>query len=230
MQNQLTKNVQKFTTEIVAESFAGAQSFTQSFDTYKFPIYGSADANSLTSFVVLFNFCFQQGASLSVLPLVLSISNNPATNYDKLNLRFSQSGSLSGDIQIVANDQDFSSYIMYFSSTNTDVQSIEISLQKTDYPDGNVKYNANFNGPVKYIPSPFGTQNNAQQILATITPTVSVLTYKQKNYLSFIGSVVGIFPLFMLIGNKLSAKIDGCKKSGKEDEIAMEERGVLNTN
>jgi len=24
------------------------------------------------------------------------------------------------------------------------------------------------------------------------------------------------------------AKIDGCKKRGKEDEIAMEERGVLN--
>jgi len=53
---------------------------------------------------------------------------------------------------------------------------------------------------------------------------------KSQNPLTLIGSITGIFPLFMLIGNKLFAKIDCCKKRGKEDEIAMEERGVLGTN
>ena len=227
LQNKLTKNVQKFTTEIIAQGTGGGQAF----DTYKFPIYGSVDANSLTSFVVLFNYCFQQGASLSGLPVVLSVSNNPAPNYDKLNVKFSQAGDFAG-IQIVANDPDFSSYIMYFSSTNTAVQSIEISLQKTIYPSGQIKYNAFFNGGVKYIASPFGAATSSnQQIMASLNPSVSVITYKPKNPLTLIGSITGIFPLFMLIGNKLSAKIDGCKKRGKEDEIAMEERGVLkNTN
>jgi len=79
-----------------------------------------------------------------------------------------------------------------------------------------------FNGVVKYIPTPFGgATQNSQQLLATITPSVTVITYKPKNPLTLIGSITGIFPLFMLIGNKLSAKIDVCKKRGKEDEIAM---------
>ena len=224
-QNKLTKNAQKFTTQIISQGFSG-----QNFDTYKFPIYGTVDANSLTSFAVVFNLCYPQISQLSGSPILLSISNNPLPNYDKLNVKFTQPGDFS-DIQILANDQDFSSYLMYFSSSNKAFQNIEISLQKTIYPSGQIKYNAFFNGGVKYIASPFGAATSSnQQIMASLNPSVSVITYKPKNPLTLIGSITGIFPLFMLIGNKLSAKIDGCKKRGKEDEIAMEERGVLNTN
>jgi len=220
--NVLTNNVNVYNIEVrtVDASLSG-----QDYTGYKFPIYGTVDANTQTSFVVLFNLCYS-GTSV---PALVAIGNNPDKTYNKLNFAFSQPGVYS-DVRVISNDPGFKTNFIYISS-NANIMNVEIVLKKTVMSNGQIIYDANFNGPARYIPSPFGGVSTAnQQILATISPTVTVLTYKQKNYLSFIGSVVGIFPLFMLVGNKLSAKIDGCKKRGKEDEIAMEERGVLNTN
>ena len=60
--------------------------------------------------------------------------------------------------------------------------------------NGNVKYDVSSNSIVKYVPSPFGRSStdpyatNARQILLTINPTITVLTFKQKNIFAFIGS------------------------------------------
>ena len=218
--NVLTNNIQTYNIE--AKTTDPSYTYSQDYTSYKFPIYGTVDAKTQLSSIVIFNLCYTSTST----PALLAIGNNPNVMYDKLNIIFTNPGVFT-DIRLISDDPGFKTNLIYITSS-INIMNIEIILKKTVMSNGKIIYDANFNAPTRYVPSPFGpVASNIQQIIATISPTVSVLTYKEKNYLSFIGSVAGIFPLFMLIGNKLSAKIDGCKKRGKEDEIAMEERGVL---
>ena len=59
----------------------------------------------------------------------------------------------------------------------------------------------------------------------TITCNNDYLQAEKSSYSNWVYN--RIFSI-ICVNWKLSAKIDGCKKRGKEDEIAMEERGVLN--
>jgi len=61
-----------------------------------------------------------------------------------------------------------------------------------------------------------------------INPTVTVLTYKPKNILTLLGSIGDTFPLFILVGNIISARIYSYMNRNKEKQIPIEEQKVLN--
>jgi hypothetical protein len=202
------------------------------FDSYKFPVFGTMDAQSLTSFVVVFNACPSLQVPLSGLPVVLSVSSNVDHDYESLTVKFPDPTKFI-DAQVVADpngdDVDFSSCLFYFSSTVGAIQSIDISLVKTVY-GRRVKYSAALNCPPKFIPPPFSFFGDAktQRIVAVVSPYVTVITYNDKNIPAFVGSLLGLFPIFLLIGGKVSSWIDSYKKSKQtvEDGISMTETQV----
>jgi hypothetical protein len=199
------------------------------FDSYKFPVVGTRDALSLTSFVVVFNVCPKNGIDLAGIPLVLSVSNNVDRDYDSLSVKFPDTKKFT-DVQVFADDPNFSSCLFYLSSTNSAIQSIEISLVKTVY-GRNVHYSAFLDCPPKFIPPPFSFLGDpkTQRIVALVAPYVTVITYNDKNVPAFIGSLLGLFPIFLLVGGKVSSWIDSYKKSKQivEVQMSMTETKVL---
>ena len=210
--NDLT-NKNTITKNIIFNSFISSG---QNWDVYQFPIFGTIDAKYGTSYITLLNIC--SGANNDPGPIYLVISKNPTQLYNNNEL-FNE------------NDPSLISYIIQpdVYQNSPPMINLEFNLKKTVSSNGNVKYDVSSNNVVKYVPSPFGKSStdpyatNARQILLTINPTITVLTFKQKNIFTFIGSVVGIFPLFMLIGNKISGKIDGCMNKKNDKDIPMKE-------
>lgn len=223
VQNTMTKNiVQNGFTLTQTQTFGGqTNTIVTDYIVYQFPVYGTSDFKYLTSYIVLFNFCYPKGTT-SPAPINLGIGNNPTKLYNNENILTDGDPSLTTNI-----------FTQIFTNVQPQMINMEIILKKTVLSNGNILYDASFDGPPRFIPSPFGGDGGQvidsiiQKLLVSVNPTVSVLTYKQKNYFTLIGSIAGIFPLFMLVGNIISEKIHEFKNKNKEKEINMEKIPVL---
>ena len=217
--NSMTKNIKQneYTYTETGNSFTNINDYI----VYQFPVYGTSDAKYETSYIVLFDFCYPP-VTKSPPEIYLGIGNNPSILYNSENIVTDNEPSLTTNI-----------ITQIFTNVQPQMINMEVILKKTVYSNKKILYEASFNGPPRFIPSPFGgdggqvTDSIIQKLLVSINPTVSVLTYKQKNYFTLIGSIAGIFPLFILIGNILSEKINEYKNRNKEKEINMEKIPVL---
>ncbi len=214
--NQITKNVQQFLISVATDNSNVVYS------GWKFPIYGSVDAKSGTSYVVLFNPCTSSSTPTPKLPYSIGLINDPAIVVNKFKATTSSSGSIK-----LSSEQAALSNLLFYPPSNFDLSvSVEISVIKTVKSNNKVLYNAQFTGPVRFIPDPILTTLSGLKIIVEINPTITVLTYKPKNILTLIGSIGGTFPLFILFGNIISGRIYAFMNRNRQTNI--DDKVVLN--
>jgi len=217
--NQITKNPQQFLISVTTDSGSSVV-----YSGWKFPIYGTVDAKSGTSFVVLFNPCTSSQTPTPKLPYSIGLVNDPSVTVNK----FTASSSSSGSIKL-SSSQAAISNLLFYPPSNFDLSvSVEMSVIKTVQSNNKISYNAQFVGPVRFIPDPILTSLSGLKIIVEVNPTVTVLTYKPKNVLTLIGSIGGTFPLFILMGNIISGRIYAFMNRNREKQVSMDEQAVLN--
>jgi hypothetical protein len=177
------------------------------YQIYSFPVYGTVDKFTSTSTILYFEPC--KYTNLYGLPLFFSVGDaqaakNPnllVTKFSDYDYRVSQPGSPTEFV------------LMYddFDGDGTEI-GIDLVLEKTVSSKMDVIYNASIFGPPAYSPPtrayPVGALQKQQRSIAiTIKPIVSVLTYSQKNILTLLGAIAGIFPVILSVGGIISGMI-----------------------
>ena len=214
--SQITKNVQNYDISVTSDNS------NYQYKGYSFPIYGTVDAKSGTSYIVVFKPCISSNIPNIPLPLSISIVMDPTIVLNK----FKATTGASGSIILTSDQSNVITSLVYTDKTSNLFINSQINLIKTVDSKGKANYNAEFVGPAKFIPNPVLSFSDGPKLLVDVNPTVTVLTYKPKNPLTLIGSISGIFPVFIMIGNFISEKINSFKNRNKD--IPMEENKILN--
>ncbi len=113
-----------------------------------------------------------------------------------------------------------------FSSSAGPEISIEVTLSKT-VTSANVELYKSMFAPPTYspktiVPPPPGSQPNQRSMVVHIRPTVQVITFSQRNVLTLIGSIAGVYPAFMAIAGVICGFNWSRISQGEQDQTAVE--------
>jgi hypothetical protein len=99
-------------------------------------------------------------------------------------------------------------YEAIFNNNEPSTINVDVLVRKTEFALGGTQYEVSFNGPPKYVPDPLQSGSNLDpSLLLSVSPVVSVLSYKPKNVLAMLGSIGGLFPFFLFLGGFAASKL-----------------------
>jgi len=162
------------------------------------------DANTLSSIILLFEPL--KYANDFNFPLLFFVGPPSTKQYSNLDVQ-----QFSPRDYRVSIPGDPTQFVLIFEDFNDRGQEIAISLVLSKFVSSKdeVTYNASIFGPPSLSASSRGGAFDAEgrpiplkqrTISVSINPVVNVINQSPRNILAFVGSVVGIFPLFLSTG------------------------------
>lgn len=178
---------------------------TMTYQIFTFPVYGTLDANTSSSIILLFeplkytnDFNF---------PLLFFVGPPSTKQYSNLDVQ--QFSPRDYRVSLPGNPTQF---VLIFEDFNDRGQEIAISLVLSKFVSSKdeVTYNASIFGAPSLSAASRALGAVDQEgrpipqkqrtISVSINPVVNVINHSPKNILAFVGSVVGIFPLILGTG------------------------------
>lgn len=200
------------------------------YECYSFPVYGTLDP--LTQSSTILNFFVARHKNPYLFPVLFSINDDSSTRLRDLDYeqvfhaannamfpvyRVYQPGN---PVTAVAMFEDFS------SSAGGPEISIEVTLSKTVTSAKVELYKSMFAPPTyspkTIVPPPPGSQPNQRSMVVHIRPTVQVITFSPRNVLTLIGSIAGVYPVFMAIAGVFCGFVWSRISQGEQDQTAVE--------
>ena len=171
------------------------------YTAYTFPVYGTVDPKTLTSTLLYFRPAVY---SNSQYPLVFSVGP-PGVVFSSLDIK--QFGDDANPDFVVTDPNSSSQLIMMFE--NFDIQgpeiNIQLSLEKRISSDSQVSYTAELFAPPSYSPISKISSGPQRVISITVKPNVNTIVFTPKNIFTFLGSISGIFPIFVTAGGIIAS-------------------------
>lgn len=219
-------NVTSYKASSRVPTFLNIPGNTFAYEIYTFPVYGTLDANTLTSTILYFEPPkYTNVYNFPILffvgpPSTAKYSNLEVTYHSPRDYRVSQPG----------NPTEFTLIYGDFNDKGPEI-AISLVLSKFVTSNDDVTYNASIFGlpslsadtrvQVVLYPAPMVLKQRT--ISVTIDPIVNVINQSPKNILSFVGSIAGIFPLFLSIGGILCSII--WSQLGRQNTGSSNEEG-----
>ena len=175
---------------------------------YTFPVYGTVDADTFKSTLLIFHPCSY--SNLYGFPLLFSVHNVTASPPRFKDLQVTQLSNEDFIVTETAASAESAEFItMYddFDTPGPDI-SLELLLEKKVSSSYVVSYHASIFSPPSYSPQSSRIFFPKQRSLTITTkPAASVITYSPKNIFSFIGALGGIMPVLLTLGGFISSCI-----------------------
>jgi hypothetical protein len=210
------KTVVPYKFNMIVQGASVPPGLTVEYMAYTFPVFGTVDPKTLSSILLFFRPA--QYINSFPYPLVFSVGP-PGVVFSSLDVKVF--GDLSSPDILVTDPNSSSQLIIlfdYFNSAGPEI-SIELSLERRIGSDSQVNYKAELFAPPSYSP-PSKISTGEQRILTiTVKPNVNTIAFTPKNVLAFLGSIGGIFPIFVTAGGIIASLI-WLKMQPKTDKIA----------
>ena len=186
------------------------------YTAYTFPVFGTVDPKTLSSTLLFFKPA--QYINSIPYPLVFSVGP-PDVVFSSLDVKVF--GDLSSPDILVTDPNSSSQLIIMVDDFNGDGPeiSIELSLEKRIGSDSQVNYKAELFAPPSYSPRSKTSKGEQRILTITVKPNVNTIAFTPKNVLAFLGSIGGIFPIFVTAGGIIASLI-WLRMEPKTDKIA----------
>ncbi len=195
------------------------------YDCYTFPVYGTVDANTFSSTLLIFNPCSYSGSGEA--PLLFSVHDVTASppRFKSLVVTLFNFGQdfIFTETATSAESAEFIPLFDDFDESGPDI-GIEILLARQISSSKDSNYQASIFAPPSYSPSsttPKKFLPRQRSLVITVKPAISVITKSPKNILTFIGALGGIFPVCLAIGSFISSCIWSNFVSQKSDPLLV---------
>ena len=178
-------------------------------------MFGTVDPKTLSSTLLFFRPA--QYKNSFNFPLVFSVGP-PGVVFSSLDVKVF--GDNANPV-LVTDPNSSSQLIMMFDDfLNAGPEiNIELSLERRISSDSQVKYIAELFAPPSYSPPSKISTGNQKVITITVNPNVNTIAFTPKNVLAFLGSIGGIFPIFVTAGGIIAGLI-WLRMEPKTDKIA----------
>jgi hypothetical protein len=194
------------------------------YEAYAFPVYGTVDPTTGTSTILYFqpaNYDIRFGP-----PLLFSVGP-PGIVFSRLDVKTFRPDSKERDTQfdfIISDPNSNSQFVQMYErldETGPEIH-VEMVLDKIVSSNSEVSYTASFSSPPSNTPRSFENPAPQRFISISVKSNVNVVTFSPKNFLLFLGSIGGIFPIFIAIGGIIASLLWSRMKQKATDDSTIE--------
>lgn len=198
------------------------------YECYTFPVYGTVDPVKLPASLLSTILYFQPARNFNFYSFPLLFSLAPASSPRISSLNVSQFSTKDFLVTQPGSSAQFITMYEQFASIFSDPFDslpeivIEISLEKNVASNSSISYSAALFAPPSFAPQSTPFTDFRRIIRVTIKPTVDVVTFFRKDVFTLLGSMAGIFPLFVTTGGFFIHLIWFHFGPKKSDEVTCE--------
>jgi hypothetical protein len=192
----------EYTLDIASTAFRTGTGSLQ-FEVYSFPVYGTVDPTTGTSTLLYFQPANYR--NLGNNPLLFAVGP-PGIVFSRLDAKEKNEG-INYDL-ILSDPNSNTQFIQMYERLDL-MEGLEIHvemvLEKTVRSNLEVNYTASFAAPPLLTPKTNENISPQRFISVSVKSNVNVITFSPKNIFTFIGSIGGIFPIFVSIGGIIAS-------------------------
>jgi hypothetical protein len=197
---------------------------TQVYEVYTFPVYGTVDPTSGTSTILYFQPAMYITGPLR--PLLFAVGP-PGVEFSSLDVKTFNPNAKARDTEfdfLVSDPKSNTQFFQMYENLDSSGPEIrvELVLEKTVSSNSEVNYTASFFAPPSYSPRSFENPAPQRFISISVKPNVNVVTFSPKNLFTFLGSIGGIFPIFIAIGGIIASLLWSRMEQKASDESTIE--------
>jgi hypothetical protein len=176
--------------------------YVYQFEAFAFPVYGTVDPTTRTSTLLYFQPAIYRNSVSD--PLLFAVGP-PGIVFSRLDVKEQHSG-INHDL-ILSDPNSNTQFIQMYESLNGEGPEIhiEMALEKTVSSNSEVSYTASFSAPPLLTPKTNENISPQRFISISVKSNVNVMTFSAKNIFTFLGSIGGIFPIFVTIGGIIAS-------------------------